>query len=99
MVPDTKCKTCGSQFESEFEGQACPLCGSRNTSDLSAQHAWGPTGCSCGQDVVVCQGCGRDVCGDVAVWHDRVNYGNRIAPGNVGPCCFAKYGLGHGGGR
>jgi len=52
-------------------------------------HKWNNDWCTCGSDTVVCQGCGRVVCGDVAVW---------TRSGNVGPCCFAKFGLGHSGG-
>jgi hypothetical protein len=54
----------------------------------SKQHSWVGNApyCSCGQDTVTCQGCGRMVCGDVSVRHDN---------SNIGPCCFAKFGLGH----
>jgi hypothetical protein len=49
--------------------------------------------CSCGQDTVTCQGCGKLVCGNVAL---RVSdpSDSRMSR-NVGPCCFAKFGLGH----
>ncbi len=35
--------------------------------------------CSCGQDAVTCQGCGRQVCGEIAQWVE--------GKGNIGPCC------------
>lgn len=67
--------------------------------------------CSCGTETVICQGCGREVCGDVAVWVERPRDGDpgiartgassggryRSPLGNVGPCCSAKFGLGHAG--
>jgi hypothetical protein len=76
------------------------------------QHNWSRGEvCSCGQETVICQGCGRQVCGDVATWVERPRDGDpgiartgassggryRSSIGNVGPCCSAKFGLGHGG--
>ena len=61
---------------------------------MTAQHHWNEEYCSCGQDSVTCQGCGRRVCGAVAVWRGGAGDGH----GNVGPCCFARFGFGHAGG-
>jgi hypothetical protein len=54
--------------------------------------------CSCGSDVCVCQGCGRAVCGAIAVWTAISVVADAppvIRRGNVGPCCFSRFGLGH----
>ena len=57
-------------------------------------HEWNDEFCSCGQDSVTCQGCGKRVCGTVAVWMMVPTSADKRY-GNVGPCCCAKYGLGH----
>lgn len=61
------------------------------------QHNWskGAPFCSCGQDTVTCQGCGHLVCGNVSVWLEKLP--GREFGGNVGNCCFARFGLGHSG--
>lgn len=58
-------------------------------------HQWRPQApyCSCGQDTVTCQGCGKLVCGSLAVW--RTDLTKNDHAGNIGPCCFARFGLGH----
>lgn len=56
---------------------------------MSATHQWNDEQCSCGSDTCVCQGCGKIVCGATAIWKDGA--------GNVGPCCLAKFGMGHAG--
>lgn len=65
-----------------------------NLLDAMVRHNWsGGEVCSCGSDTVICQGCGHPVCGEVAI------YGGTLkVRGNVGPCCFAKFGMGHQGG-
>lgn len=61
-------------------------------------HQWNDHYCSCGQDAVTCQGCGRRVCGDVAIWTGKGTLrGWPEGSGNIGPCCFARFGLGHAG--
>jgi hypothetical protein len=67
-----------------------------------AQHNWsdGAQFCSCGQDTVTCQGCGKLTCGDVAIWKESATqtaHPFRTISGNIGPCCFAKFGIGHAG--
>jgi hypothetical protein len=42
---------------------------------------------SCGQDAVTCQGCGKTVCGDVAVYA-KYSVDNVVKHGNFGPCCL-----------
>lgn len=32
------------------------------------RHEWNDEFCSCGQDAVTCQGCGRRYCGSLTVW-------------------------------
>lgn len=54
---------------------------------MASEHVWNDEWCSCGSDTVVCQGCGRIVCGEVCAWVDGV--------GNVEPACLGRYGLGH----
>lgn len=64
---------------------------------MRTNHQWEPHApyCSCGQDTVTCQGCGRLVCGDVAL---RVSDPDDARMSrNVGPCCWARFGLGHAG--
>lgn len=56
-------------------------------------HKWNEHECSCGSDTVICQGCGRPVCGAITVriqTHPGVD-------GNVGPECLHKFGKGHAG--
>ena len=62
------------------------------------KHNWsnGHT-CTCGSDLVVCQGCGKLVCGAVTVRADTCTVVRTTAKGNVAPCCFHKFGLGHSG--
>jgi hypothetical protein len=68
---------------------------------MMTTHDWsnGSQFCSCGQDTVTCQGCGRLVCGDVAIWVSPGQYAMKrsIPLGNIGPCCVARFGLGHAG--
>ena len=64
---------------------------------MRTNHQWEPHAhfCSCGQDTVTCQGCGRLVCGDVAL---RVSDPDDARMSRaVGPCCWARFGLGHSG--
>ena len=44
------------------------------------QHHWNDMYCSCGQDVVTCQVCGGQMCGNVTV---RIN-GKNACPRHVG---------------
>lgn len=67
----------------------------------SQSHKWSGNAdtCSCGQDTVVCQGCGRLTCGNLAIWREgsaHPSHAGRVENGgNIGPCCFAKFGMGH----
>lgn len=64
-------------------------------------HHWekGAQFCSCGQDTVTCQGCGKLTCGNLAIWRDDgihpSHAGRGGFGGNIGPCCFARFGMGH----
>jgi hypothetical protein len=65
--------------------------GTTTTAGARTQYDWSNGGqfCSCGQDTVTCQGYGKLTCGDVAI--------QKEGKGNIGPCCFAKFNLGHSG--
>jgi len=53
--------------------------------EKTLKHGWEPGApfCSCGQDTVTCQGCGKLACGNTT------SYVNGI--GNIGPCCAVAY--------
>lgn len=57
-------------------------------------HQWDGDDCSCGGDTVICQGCGKIVCGSICVRrvNDQTHHNE-----NIGPCCFWRYGFGHAG--
>jgi hypothetical protein len=80
----------------------CKACNGRIAEERAQEtHKWNNDECSCGSDTVICQGCGRAVCGEVAVWTPITMTADAppfVRSGNVGPCCFAKFGLGHSGG-
>ena len=59
------------------------------------QHNWNDQFCSCGQDAVTCQGCGKPVCADVAL--RKADADDPSIALAYGPCCWAKEGLGHAG--
>lgn len=82
------CRYPGERASCRFPLCDCPV---PRPEAPAPSHRWEPGGmyCSCGQDVVTCQGCGKSACGDVASWVE--------GRGNVGPCCAALFGLGHAG--
>ena len=51
--------------------------GARGTTD----HSFDDDECSCGEDVVTCQGCGQRICGAMTQWVWK--------KGNIGQCCLA----------
>jgi len=50
-------------------------------------HKWNSEFCSCGQDTVVCQKCGKPVCANVGYRKDEKNYCLR--------CATTYFGIGH----
>jgi hypothetical protein len=65
--------------------------------EKEVKHEWTTSSyfCSCGQDTVTCQGCGRLVCGAVAFRVRGFAGSHRGVKVNVGPCCAARFGIGH----
>jgi len=63
------------------------------------KHVWNDDVCSCGAETVICQGCGKPVCSEIAVWIDDLSspaFPHR-GGGNVEPACLATFGRGHAG--
>lgn len=50
-------------------------------------HRWDDQYCSCGQDSVTCQRCGKPVCGDCSFRKNEKNY--------CIPCATIKFQVGH----
>ena len=52
--------------------------GSIPATATATAHSWNDEFCSCDQDAVTCQHCGRRVCGSLTVWIE--NKGNACLP-------------------